>query len=479
MTFTATSGGTPTFNPDFHLVKGLETGDAPAANPNSALDNVLSEGARSTYDFDFSNVVENVPFRVNDVDGDGVVQIKAFDAEGNPITVNLTAGTRLTLIDNDGVVDAETTDRNGGYGSDANPAYSVLVDIPGPVSRIEVVHSQDGPRTSGIKVTDAHYDSFPDVAIGNDTITGGARADTMLGGTGRDTFIIGSAEDGVGDIAHGGTGGDDFDTLDLSGAGRFEIVGETVDPDGDSTSGTLNFLDTDGAITGSMTFRWIKQNIPSFTPGIVIATPKGERLVEDLQIGDRVITRANGLQEIRWTGRRDLQGAELMQEPQLKPVLIRASSLGRGLSERDLLVSPNHRVLINNEKTALYFEDREVLVSAKYLTDLDGVDAVDTGAISYVHFMFDQHEVVPSNGSGPRASSRASRRWAIWAMCSGMRFELSSPNCVTPTRWRPISPRAGRWKNTKRTCWPGSLCNPVGPSERGDHWIPVAGTTSV
>ncbi len=233
----------------------------------------------------------------------------------------------------------------------------------------------------------------------NDLIDGGAGADTMLGGMGRDTFIIGSAEEGAGDIADGGSGGDDFDTLDISGVGRFEIVDQTVDPDGNSTSGTVNFLDAGGAITGSMKFREIEEIIPCFTPGTVIATPKGERLVEHLQIGDRVITRDNGLQEIRWIGRRDLEGAELLQAPHLKPVLIRAGSLGRGLPERDLLVSPNHRVLMNNEKTALYFEDREVLAAAKHLTDLEGVDAVDTASVSYIHFMFDQHEVVLSNGA--------------------------------------------------------------------------------
>ncbi|MEB8389197.1 Hint domain-containing protein [Rhodobacteraceae bacterium KMM 6894] len=234
----------------------------------------------------------------------------------------------------------------------------------------------------------------------DDTINGGAGADDMSGDTGRDTFIIGSAEEGVGDNADGGSGGDDFDTLDLTGVGDFEIVDETDDPDGNSTSGTVNFLDAPGgAVTGSMTFQEIEKIIPCFTPGTVIATPKGERLVEDLQVGDRVITRDNGLQEIRWLGRRDLAGTELLQAPHLKPVLIRAGSLGRGLPERDLLVSPNHRVLINNEKSALYFEDREVLASAKHLTGLEGVDAVDTGAISYIHFMFDQHEVVLSNGS--------------------------------------------------------------------------------
>ena len=139
--------------------------------------------------------------------------------------------------------------------------------------------------------------------------------------------------------------------------------------------------------------------IPCFTPGTLIATPKGERLVEDLRAGDRIITRDNGLQEIRWIGHRVLGGQDLIKSPHLKPVLIRAGALGQGLPERDMLVSPQHRILLNNERAALYFEEREVLAAAKHLTGLDGVDTVESSGTTYIHFMFDQHELVLSNGA--------------------------------------------------------------------------------
>jgi hypothetical protein len=206
-------------------------------------------------------------------------------------------------------------------------------------------------------------------------------------------------EVGAGDTIDGGTGGDDFDTLDLRGAGAFQIINETVDPDGDSTSGTVQYLDADGNVTGELQFTEIENLIPCFTPGTVIATPRGERRVEDLQVGDRIITRDNGLQEIRWVGHRALSGQELLAQPNLKPVLIRAGSLGHGLPERDLLVSPQHRILMNSDRAALYFEEREVLAAAKHLIDLDGGDIVDCSSTTYIHFMFDQHEVVLSNGS--------------------------------------------------------------------------------
>ena len=296
---------------------------------------------------------------------------------------------------------------------------------------------------------------------GNDVLIGGDGDDTIRGGNGDDTISGGDGNDslegradrdvfedvGAGDTVDGGTGGDDFDTLDLRGLGPFEIVGETVDPDGDSTSGTVNFLDADGNVTGTLEFTEIENLIPCFTPGTVIATPRGERRVEDLQVGDRIITRDNGLQEIRWIGQRDLSGQELLQSPHLKPVLIRAGSLGHGLPERDLLVSPQHRMLINSERASLYFEEREVLAAAKHLTGLTGVDVVETSSISYLHFMFDQHEVVLSNGSWTESFQPGDQVPARAGRGSAQRGAVRTvPELREGPRGRITPPRAGRFK---------------------------------
>jgi ABC-type branched-subunit amino acid transport system ATPase component len=64
-----------------------------------------------------------------------------------------------------------------------------------------------------------------------------------------------------------------------------------------------------------------------------------------------------------------------------------------------MMVSPNHRMLVANDKTALYFEESEVLVAAKHLTGLEGVEVVDVNWTTYVHVMFDQHEVILSDGT--------------------------------------------------------------------------------
>ena len=194
----------------------------------------------------------------------------------------------------------------------------------------------------------------------------------------------------------------DFDTLDLTGAAEAENPGGSLNitfTSGDREDGFVEFRDADGNITSTMNFEEIENVVPCFTPGTAIATPRGERLVEDLRVGDKIITRDNGIQEIRWIGQKTLSGHELARSPNLRPILIQKGSLGNNLPEHDILVSPQHRILINNERTSLYFEETEVLAAAKHLTGLKGVDEVGTLGVSYVHFMFDNHEVVLSNGA--------------------------------------------------------------------------------
>jgi len=143
----------------------------------------------------------------------------------------------------------------------------------------------------------------------------------------------------------------------------------------------------------------IENEVACFTPGTAIATAKGERRVENLRIGDRIITRDNGIQEIRWAGRKDMSSSSLIANPHLQPIVIRAGAMGDGVPERDLLVSPNHRCLVASEKSQLHFDEREVLAAAKHLIGSKGIETVKVRKTSYIHFMFDHHEVVLSDGA--------------------------------------------------------------------------------
>ncbi|MCP5073084.1 MAG: Hint domain-containing protein [Rhodobacteraceae bacterium] len=144
-------------------------------------------------------------------------------------------------------------------------------------------------------------------------------------------------------------------------------------------------------------------SIPSiicFTPGAMITTPRGQIPVEMLQIGDLVITADNGLQAIRWIGRKRMTGARLQAYPKLRPIRIRKDAFGDGLPDRDMWVSPQHRMLISSQRALLEHGEREVLAPAKGLLN-DYSVTVDYGIreTEYIHILFDRHEIVFANGA--------------------------------------------------------------------------------
>jgi len=184
------------------------------------------------------------------------------------------------------------------------------------------------------------------------------------------------------------------DVLDLTGLDRSQYTLTEGAPE----AGTIEFRDAAGNVTGTTTYSEIEEVIICFTPGTRIATKRGEVPVQQLKEGDKVFTRDNGPQELRWIGRRNLSYADLTRMPAYFPVLIRAGALGPQNPQRDMMVSPNHRMLITSELAEVMFGEREVLVAAKHLTGLDGVEAYPVPKVSYIHMMFDAHEVVLADG---------------------------------------------------------------------------------
>ncbi|WP_406721370.1 Hint domain-containing protein [Thioclava litoralis] len=137
--------------------------------------------------------------------------------------------------------------------------------------------------------------------------------------------------------------------------------------------------------------------VPCFTPGAQIMTAQGPRRIEELRLGDQVVTRDNGLQAIRWLGARSL-GAEALDAPALRPIRIPAGSLGDGLPAIDLLVSPQHRMLLRGPELQLAFSEDEMLIAATHLCGARGIHAIRPDSVTYIHMMFDHHEVVLANG---------------------------------------------------------------------------------
>jgi hypothetical protein len=136
-----------------------------------------------------------------------------------------------------------------------------------------------------------------------------------------------------------------------------------------------------------------------FTPGTRIATETGTRLIEELVAGDRVLTRDDGPQEILWVGSKRISGARLHAFPDLRPVRVGEGALGEGRPEGDLIVSPDHRLLLTGPRAQAVWGESEVLVAARDLIDDTGIlRAHDLREVTYVHLLMPTHQILFANG---------------------------------------------------------------------------------
>ncbi len=452
--FTDDGDNSPTFRVETTDPMYTATGESFATD--SSLDLFAQgAGASSTTTIDFAatsgsvmdDEVQNVAFRINDLDwGDGnhrdIVTIDAYDADGAPVAVTLDTGGGQTVSGNTVSSDNTATATD-------DLAGSVLVEMDGPVQRIEIAYENGLGNTQAINVTDIRFETvLPedgadslDGGTGADRILGAAGADTLDGGVGADTLVGGTGDDVMriaeGDTADGGAGDDLFVLEDLGedGTGTISLTGgETGETGGDTlqltpevTFADLTFTNTDdmaGGLSGNfamadgtaVTFSEI-ENIICFTAGARILTPRGERPVETLCKGDLVITRDHGARPVRWIGRRTVAG-----HARFAPILVQPGVLDG--ATRPLRVSPQHRFLFAGYKAQLLFGDPEVLVAATHLVDGNAVIKAPCDQVTYFHLMFDRHEIIYAENAATESFQAA--EMGLSAVCDAAREEIFS-----------------------------------------------------
>lgn len=136
-----------------------------------------------------------------------------------------------------------------------------------------------------------------------------------------------------------------------------------------------------------------------FTPGTEIRTADGTQRIEALRPGDSIATKDNGMQEILWVGNRRMTGARLHAMPHLRPIRFRAGALGLGRPDQDLLVSPQHRMLVNGGAARALFNTPEVLVAAEDLINDISIFVEHTlREVTYIHILLERHQVIWANG---------------------------------------------------------------------------------
>lgn len=194
-------------------------------------------------------------------------------------------------------------------------------------------------------------------------------------------------------------------TTDTQSLGSFQIENN------DSTEFTVTFTsDFDNSvfrIRGQFGFGTTESDLvldnfalTCFAEGTLIDTPNGPKPIESLQAGDLVNTADHGPRPINWIGSRHVSSQELARKPQWQPVLIPAGAIDGAAPSRDLVVSPAHRVLLADSAVELMLGFPEALAPAHTLIGaVAGVKRLtDQQPVTYYHLLFDQHEVITSNG---------------------------------------------------------------------------------
>ncbi|NPD14243.1 hemolysin [Xinfangfangia sp. D13-10-4-6] len=137
-----------------------------------------------------------------------------------------------------------------------------------------------------------------------------------------------------------------------------------------------------------------------FTAGTLIATPEGERPVEQLQAGDLVLTSDGRALPLKWIGARTITAAQQLHDGSLCPVVFEPGSLGDGMPKRRLAVSPQHRMLVSGWKAELWFGESEILVPAISLVNNGSIRQASAAEdVTYVHFLLEEHEIVLAEGA--------------------------------------------------------------------------------
>lgn len=128
-----------------------------------------------------------------------------------------------------------------------------------------------------------------------------------------------------------------------------------------------------------------------FTRGTHITLASGAQTpIEDLKVGSRVLTRNDGPQEIRWIGQTTVRAVG-----DFAPIRIHAGALN---NDRDLVVSPDHRLFIYQRKDRLGAGRSELLVKARHLVNGDSVTVQDGGFVDYFELLFDSHQIIYAEG---------------------------------------------------------------------------------
>jgi hypothetical protein len=125
-----------------------------------------------------------------------------------------------------------------------------------------------------------------------------------------------------------------------------------------------------------------------FLRGTLIRTPEGDVAIEDLRVGDLVVTH-KGVAEILWVGRRRIDPKAIDKPRDTLPIRIQAGAIAENVPSRDLCVSPDHCMFLE-----------ESLIPAKFL--INGTTITQEATLvpfEYYHIELEQHSIILAEGA--------------------------------------------------------------------------------
>jgi hypothetical protein len=177
----------------------------------------------------------------------------------------------------------------------------------------------------------------------------------------------------------------------------------------------------------------------AYLRGTRIETPGGGKLIEDLAIGDQVITCFGGLQRIKWIGRQRFDGAE--PGCQHRPIRFRPDALGEGMPARDLFVAPGQAIMVGHALVAA-----DALVNGVTITQ-DECPA----RVEYFQLDLGQHDCVVAAGAWAETLAYAPGQRD--AFDNAAEFEELYPH-EPPPAYRSCAPQTDHGAALYAALWP-------------------------
>jgi len=185
---------------------------------------------------------------------------------------------------------------------------------------------------------------------------------------------------------------------------------------------------------------FVTEEIACFLPGTRILTTRGNTVVEDLMVGDTVITQSMRQRRLCWIGKGKAL-ATRGRRSAATPIIVRRGALEDNTPNRDLHITKGHSLYIDG-----------VLIPAEFLVNHRSILWDDRAQeVTVYHLELDDHDILIANGAAAESYRDDGNRWLFHNANSGW-DQPPKPSCapvltggpVVDAIWRRLLDRSGR-----------------------------------